>query len=434
MTAAVAENALSESMWQPMQRTGFRRFFVAAVVSNAGSWMQSIAVPFTVFEITNSKTWLGVSAFTGMFVGMLANAPGGMLADRYARRKVLMWTQMIQMLSAISLLALWTFSRPTIAALMPLLVVGAIGGGLNMPVWQSFIPSLVPKEEVPAAIRLNSMQFAVARAVGPVLGAVTLKAFGASVCFAVNAASFLVIIAVLVVVPEGEVQMSPRLPFALGQAFADIGHGWRYLMTRPGLRYAPIAVFVNAAFGFGMTTLAPAIARDQLGRSADDNGVLVGAFGLGGALGVVLIGMAARRSKHSHQMRLALVCWVIADVVLVLTASFWIGLVSFAIAGFANSVGATALNTSVQMQVDDAFRGRVMAVYMQMFFLGAAVGSLLLGVIADVTSLEAAAGVSAATFIAFHIWSVVRFDGLRVLDAGARETSTGRPGQTIGHG
>lgn len=416
MTAATGEMANPQSMWEPMQHSGFRRFFAAAVVSNAGSWMQSVAVPFTVFEITNSKTWLGISAFTGMFVGMLANAPGGMLADRYARRKVLVATQTIQMFSAVSLLLLWSFGQPTIAALMPLLVIGSIGGGLNMPVWQSFIPSLVPRAEVSAAIRLNSMQFAVARAVGPVLGAVTLKSFGASACFAVNAVSFLVIIAVLLVVPEGETPMAPRLPLMLSRVFADIGDGWRYMMARPGLRYAPIAVFVNAAFGFGLTTLAPAIARDQLGRAADDNGVLVGAFGLGGAIGVVLIGMAARRSQHSHQVRLALLCWVVADVMLLATGSFWIGLASFAVAGFANSVGATALNTSVQLQVDDAFRGRVMGVYMQMFFLGSAVGSLVLGVVADLTSLEAAAGLSAAVFVAFHVWSVVRFDGLKVLD------------------
>ena len=115
MTAATGEMANPQSMWEPMQHSGFRRFFAAAVVSNAGSWMQSVAVPFTVFEITNSKTWLGISAFTGMFVGMLANAPGGMLADRYARRKVLIATQTIQLFSAVSLLLLWSFGQPTIA-------------------------------------------------------------------------------------------------------------------------------------------------------------------------------------------------------------------------------------------------------------------------------------------------------------------------------
>jgi MFS family permease len=405
-------------MWLPLRRSNFRRFFAAAVVSNAGSWMQSVAVPFTVFEITDSKTWLGVTAFTGMFVSMLANTPGGMLADRYPRRLVLAATQALAMASALSLWALWTLGHPSIATMMPLLVIGAIGGGLTMPVWQSFIPSLVPSGEVAAAIRLNSMQFAVARAIGPVLGAITLKSFGASACFMTNAVSYLVIIAVLLIVPEG-VKRPPvrRAPLRLAQVFADVGDGWRYLRSQPGLQFAPIAVFVNSAFGFGLTTLAPAMARDQFHHLANDNGTLIGAFGLGGVIGVFAIGTYFGRSRASFQVRSALIAWVVSDVVLVLTGNFVLGCLAFAIAGAANSVGGTALNTSVQVQVDDNYRGRVMGIYMQMFFLGSAVGSLVLGVTADLTSLRFAAGLSAMVFVVFHLWSALRYDRFRVLDA-----------------
>ena len=400
-----------------MRHADFRRFFASAIVSNAGTWMQSIAVPFAVFEITDSKSWLGITAFTGMFVAMIANTPGGMLADRYPRRIVLTVTQIMQMASALSLWALWTFGKPSISTLLPLLILGSIGSGLTMPVWQSFIPSLVPREEISAAIRLNSMQFAVARAVGPVLGAITLKLFGASVCFMTNAVSYLVIIAVLATVPDskrGEKQI--RVPLRLSRVLADVADGWRYLRSTPGLRYAPIAVFVNSAFGFGLTTLAPALARDQFHHQSSDNGTLIGAFGVGGVIGVLTVGTLAKRSRNSKQVRTSLVAWVVADVVLLMTGQFWIGFLAFGIAGLANSVGASALNTSVQMQVDDQFRGRVMGVYMQMFFMGSAVGSLLLGVLADLTSLQVAAGLSACVFAGFHVWSVVRYDGLRVLD------------------
>ena len=404
-------------MWVPMRHVNFRRFFLAAVVSNAGSWMQSIAVPFAVFEITDSKTWLGISAFVGMFVGMLANTPGGMLADRYPRRIVLAGTQILQMLSALSLWALWTFGHPTIAKLMPLLVIGSIGAGLNMPVWQSFIPSLVPKSEMSAAIRLNSMQFATARAVGPILGAITLKTAGASACFMVNAVSYLVIIAVLLVVRDGETKSAgTREPLGLRKAFADVSDGWRYITAHPGLKYAPIASFVNAAFGFGLTTLAPAMARDQFQHRSSDSGTLIGGFGLGGVVGVIALGTIARNARNSTQVRAALTAWVAADLVLFLTGNFWIGMAAFAVAGLANSVGATALNTAVQLQVDENYRGRVMAVYMQMFFLGSALGSLLLGVLADLTSIQASAGLAAAVFLGFHVWSALRFDRLRVLD------------------
>ena len=421
MTVTTHAPGAQASMWTPMRHVTFRRFFLAAIVSNAGSWMQSIAVPFAVFEITDSKTWLGISAFAGMFVAMLANTPGGMLADRYPRRLVLAATQLMQMISALSLWALWTFGHPTIGKLLPLLVVGSIGSGLNMPVWQSFIPSLVPRAEMSAAIRLNSMQFATARAIGPILGAITLKSAGASVCFMVNAISYLVIIAVLAVVPDGEVRFTgQREPLVLRKVLGDVADGWKYIRSHSGLRYAPIASFVNAAFGFGLTTLAPAMARDQFHRRSSDNGTLIGGFGFGGVVGVIVIGTIARNSKNSLQVRSALVAWVVADVVLMWTGSFWLGIAAFAIAGCANSIGATALNTSVQMQVDDNYRGRVMGVYMQMFFLGSALGSLLLGVLADLTSIQTSAGLAAAVFVTFHIWSVVRFDRLRVVDVKAK--------------
>ncbi len=379
--------------------------------------MQSVAVPFAVFEISNSKTWLGVTAFTGMFVAMIANTPGGMLADRYPRRTVLAVTQAIQMLSAILLWALWSFGRPSIATMLPLLIVGSIGGGLNMPAWQSFIPSLVPAHEISAAIRLNSMQFATARAIGPVLGTVTLKTLGASSCFMINAVSYLVIIAVLAVAPVDARPTSDHGRSGLRQALRDVGDGWRYLAGHPALRYAPTASLINAAFGFGLTTLAPALAKEQFGHDSSDNGVLITAFGIGGVLGVSMVGIFAKRTRNSMQVRWAYVAWVVAYVVLLATGQFALGLVAFAIAGCANSVGATALNTALQTQVDDQYRGRVLGAYMQMFFLGAALGSLLLAVFADLTSLRAATGFAAAVFVVFHVWSVIRFDRLRMLDS-----------------
>jgi MFS family permease len=399
-----------------MRHRNFRRFFLSAIVSNAGSWMQSIAVPFAVFEITNSKTWLGVTAFAGLFAGMIANTPGGMLADRYPRRIVLAATLALQAVSAVLLWALWSFGTPTIANMMPLLLIGSIGAGLNMPAWQSFIPSLVPPNEISAAIRLNSMQFAAARSVGPVLGALTLKWYGASVCFMANAVSYTVIIVVLMLVRADDKPATDRQALGLGQAFADVADGWRYLWGQPGLRYPPISSFVFAAFGFGLTNLAPAMARDQFHEKASDNGLLIGAFGLGGVIGIALIGTLGKGMRNSVQLRGGLTAWAISAVVMLASGNFKIGLVAFAIGGCANSVGSTAANTALQMKVDDQYRGRVMAVYMQMFFLGAAFGSLILGVVADFTSLEAATGLSAVVFVLFHAWSVVRFNRLRILD------------------
>ncbi len=418
VATAPAPPAGSPSMWQPLRNRHFRRFILAAVVSNAGSWMQSVAVPFTVYTITNSKSWLGFSAFLGLIVSMVANTPGGLMADRYPRRLVLGATQLLQMVSALMLWALWRFGHPSIASMMPLIVIGSIGAGLSMPGWQSFVPSLVPTHEVPAAVRLNSTQFAIARAIGPILGALTLKMFGPSFCFMANAVTYLAIIVVLIPAPATPSAATPAdlPPLRLSRMLNDVTEGWRYLRSDPGLNYAPIAVFMNAAFGFGLTTLAPALARDQFHHKANDNGILISAFGLGGVVAVIAIGMFAKNLRNSLQVRAAFTAWVIAGAILVITSNFWIGFVACLFGGSANSVGGTALNTSVQMQVDDAFRGRVMAIYMQMFFFGSAMGSLTLGFVADFVSLRAAAVTSVIAFVAFHLWSVKRYAGLRMLD------------------
>ncbi len=257
---------------------------------------------------------------------MIANTPGGILADRYPRRLVLAATLALQAVSAILLWALWSFGSPTIANMMPLLLIGSIGAGLNMPAWQSFIPSLVPPNEISAAIRLNSMQFATARSVGPVLGALTLKWYGASVCFMANAVSYLLIIAVLLLVQADEKVATARASNGLRRAFSKVADGWRYLWSNSGLRYPPISSFVNAAFGFGLTNLAPAMARDQFHEKASDNGLLIGAFGIGGVIGIAVVGTFGKRTRNSVQLRGGLAAWAFACVVMLASGNFKLGL------------------------------------------------------------------------------------------------------------
>jgi MFS family permease len=417
MNVALADTTPA-SMWHPLRHRHFRRFLLAAAVSNAGSWMQTVAVPFAIYEITNSKSWLGFSSFLGLILGMVANTPGGILADRYSRRVVLGATQVLQMISALLLWTLWAWGKPSILTILPLVVLGSAGSGLSMPGWQSFIPSLVPADEMMAAVRLNSTQFAMARTVGPILGAFTLRFFGPAVCFMANALSFLVIIGVLIFVPDvTEKTDEGRGKLRLQDAINELVDGWHHLRAQQGLRYAPIAVFVNAAFGFGLTALAPAMARDQFHFKSSDNGLLLSAFGIGGLGAVVGIGMYAKHWRNSAQVQSAFVAWVLAGGILALTVNFWVGCVAWIVAGYANSVGGTALNTAVQTQVSDEFRGRVMAMYMQMFFLGSGLGALFLGFAADLVSLQFAELCSCVVFLGFHLWSRKRYANLRVLDS-----------------
>ena len=406
---------------RPLREKDFRRFFLSAVVSNAGSWMQATAIPFVVYDITNSTTWLGITAFTSMFVGMVANTPGGILADRYERRRVLMVTQAALGLVAFGLWVLWVFGSATIGTIFPFLLIGSICNGLTSPTWQSLIPSLVPTRDLPAAVRLNSMQFNIARSVGPILAAVTLKGFGPAGCFLANALTYPIIIAVLWRLPNQRVALASDADFGMRAALANVREGWAYLLGRRNLMLPPLTSLINAAFGFGLSGLAPALAKEQFGHNANDNGILLGAFGIGGVLGILGSSLLANRYKRSTLAQVAILAYCCASIALISTHSFVFGCLSFAVAGMANGAVAAALNTALQLQVKDQFRGRVLGSYSQMFYLGAAFGSLLLGVVADNIGLWAAPVLSAMAFLFYLLVARNRFDQLRLLDKNTPE-------------
>ena len=401
---------------RPLREKHFRRFFLSAVVSNAGSWMQATAIPFVVYDLTNSKSWLGITAFTSMFVGMVANTPAGILADRYERRRVLMVTQAALGCVAAGLWALWAFGKPSIANIFPFLLISSICSGLTSPAWQSLIPSLVTKPDLPAAVRLNSMQFNLARALGPMLAAITLKTFGPAGCFLANAVTYPIIIAVLWQLPNQRVALESDATFGVRAAMANVREGWKYLLGSRNLMLPPLTSFINAAFGFGLSGLAPALAREQFGRDANDNGILLGAFGIGGVIGILTSSLLANRYQRSKTAQAAILSYCFATVAMVSTHSFVFGCIAFAVAGMSNGAVAAALNTALQLQVKDQFRGRVMGSYSQMFFLGAAFGSLILGVVADQIGLWAAPVLSSMAFFAYLLVARNRFDKLRLLD------------------
>jgi MFS family permease len=414
-TPAVRSDAPAPSLWAPLRHRDMRRFLGAAAISNLGSWAQSVAIPFAVYELTTSSSWLGLTAFTSTMVSMACNTPGGWAADRFSRRLVLLATSVFQLATALGLWALWRFGDPSIASVFPLLLVNAIGAGMLMPAWQSLVPALAAPEELPSAIRLNSLQFAVSRALGPALGAVLLSRFGAAMCFLVNATSFLAMIVMLLSMtiarggvrsPSGSLRREPDPDErALRRAF----------FRSPATLYVLSVNFICAGFGFGLISVAPAIVSEQFGRDSDQGGLLVAAFGVGG-VAVLLAGSALASRPRSQHLALALVAWVGAAALLASTTRFGVGLAAAVIGGAANSLSGITLNTSLQSRVPDAIRGRAMAQYMQMWFLGNSIGSLMLGAIGDLGGIRAVSLLSTAVFALFVSWSRVPRNRMHSVD------------------
>ncbi|MGH9027654.1 MAG: MFS transporter, partial [Acidimicrobiia bacterium] len=190
----------SRSIFTVFRHRDYTVFWSGALVSNTGSWMQTATVPFVLFELTGSTTWLGVSAFLAFFPALLVGPLAGTLADRVSRRGVILCAQSVMMVVAFSLWAFWVTGNATPGIIVIHLCVSGLAAGISIASWQAFVPQLVPPGDLVNAVRLNSMQFMAARAFGPALAGIALAVFGPGTTFLANALSFVVVIAAILAV------------------------------------------------------------------------------------------------------------------------------------------------------------------------------------------------------------------------------------------
>ena len=229
-----------------MRIKGFRLFWFAALASNTGGWMQQTAIPFVVFEMTGLSGAVGLTGFF-LYVPMtIMGIVGGSLADRYPRRKLLVVTQLIQAVVALALWAVVATDSATTLNIAALGFLAGVGAGLNIPVWQSFVSQLVPRDTLANAVTLNSTQFNAARALGPVLAAPVITQFGASWAFLLNAISYA---AVLVALPRIDAPDPPREIRADVHPMRDLASGARYVFTVPGIFACCLAIAAVASLG-----------------------------------------------------------------------------------------------------------------------------------------------------------------------------------------
>jgi MFS family permease len=409
-------SALSRA-FDSLRHRDFALFWTAAVISNTGSWMQQVTVPFVVFDLTGSTTWLAVSAAVAFlppfFVGPLAGA----IADRYPRRTVLLVTQTVQMAAAFALWGIWISGQASLGSILGVLFVSALASGINITSWQAFVPSLVPEASLVNAVRLNSIQFTVARAIGPAVAGLVLSRFGAGTTFLVNAVTFLFVIAALVAV-------QPRpAPERVGRSSVrrDFREGLGYLRRHAGARQCVMTVTVVALLPMSIVQLAPAIAEKQFDAGDTGYGLLVSAYGVGSIVASLAVAVHADRFVRS---RLTLVCLLGAAAgaaLLAAATALALGLVALFVIGISQTIVSITQNTTVQLQVDDRYRGRVLAVYLMMLFIGVPIGTLLLSTVVNLTGIRGASATAAVLLVAYVAFAVARLDAMRALDSGGLE-------------
>jgi len=332
----------------------FRIFWVAALVSNTGSWMQNAAIPFVIFQIAGRNLAVGITGFWQYVPVMVMGIVGGSLADRFNRRHLLIGAQVVQAVLAVLLYLDIAAGTATVTRITVLAFLSGLAGGLNIPIWQSFVTELVPRPLLANAITLNSTQFNAARALGPLVGFAAASVLGPAPVFLINAISFGAVLIALPMIRVGKNWHRPRGPRP--NALTDLVAGARYVAASPGIRACCYAIIAIAGIGSPLFSFLPASFGQQVfGLSTVGIGVLAGASGLGVA------------------------------------PSVWLAVVAVAIFGGAYLAIASAINTTIQLLARDDMRGKSVAIYIACLTGSLPVGLYLWGLFADRFGIRATA-------------------------------------------
>jgi MFS family permease len=394
----------------------FTLFWTGALLSSSGNWMQAISIPFVVFQITQSEAWVGLAAVMQFGPVAIAGPIGGTLADRYDRRTVLLVTQSAQALAAFGLWLAWSSGVRSIGAILGIVAVNGLIAGLNIPSWQAFVSELVPREHMLNAVTLNSAQFNAARAFGPALGGLVLGFLGVGWAFFLNGVSFLAVIGALLLIAV------PKLAKAVGEHRQGVIAGFvesaRYSARRPGIWVCLVVVLALGGLGSPMNQLFAVFADDVYHVGDVAYGFLAAAAGIGAVLGTPLVVGPGSRLARSRLTNIAMLAYGAAVVAFGVVSIYGLGLVALLVTGAGYLAIASTLNTTIQLQVDETMRGKVIALYVMCLTLALPLGALLQGVFAQFVGPQVAVMVFGSLFLA--VWAWLRFGGgdhLAAMDA-----------------
>ena len=364
--------------FRALQHRNYRLFFYGQLVSLTGTWMQQTAMSWLVYDLTGSKFLLGAITAVGSAPMMIFSIWGGVLADKYPKRSILIVTQVFEMIFAFALAAIVWGGVATPTWIMIIAAVNGIALGFEMPARQAFTVEMTSREDLLNAISLNSSIFNGARIVGPAVAGLLIGTVGTAICFFLNAVSFIAVIA-------GYLLMNvPRSPASAKDVqTAHPLSGLKYAFTNRRVRTILGLFGVVGIFGWSYAVLMPAFARDVLDLGPNGYGVLMSASGIGALVGA--LGVATYGDRISPRKMALGGIWIFSSsvIALALTSNFILSLVLLFISGLGMLLFFSTSNTVLQTIVPDSMRGRIMGVWSLIFGAMIPIGSLEAGAVAD---------------------------------------------------
>jgi MFS family permease len=387
----------------------FRIVFVGAFASNIGTWMQNVVLGAYAYDLTHSSTFVGVVIFAQLGPALLFAMVGGLIADKVDRKKFLIVVSIEQLLFSLVLAWVVRTPSPSHILLVSMVVMVGVGSAMFGPAYSAVLPALVTRRDLPGAISLNSAQMNASRVIGPAIGGVAYHLVGPAWVFAGNAATYLFVVAALMVVSLPV--LAPASQHA--SRWRELTAGITTARADRVVGRCLVTVFVFSLLALAFIGQMPVVAAHNLGiepKSAD-YGLLYACFGTGALIGAISIGTVFTRSSKPTIVRVCLLGYAVALTAFALLRAALPAYFVVAVVGAFYFAFITALNTALQTRLGDAVRGRVMALWIMGFGGTVALGNLIVGPVVSAVGITAVLIFGAGVALALAWYADVRAPG-----------------------
>jgi MFS family permease len=365
--------AAGATIFRSLRIRNYRLYFLGQIVSLTGTWMQTVALGWLVYEITGSPTQIGTVTAVQFIPVLLGSIHGGLLADRFDKRKLMICTQVAFTVQSAALTVLALTGTATLPWLYVIsFVLGAITT-VDNPARQAFVSEMVGRDELTNAVGLNSAIFNSARIIGPAIAGVLITLIGTTACFLINTLSFFAVIAALVAMRPDELFRSPPPARAKGQLKAGLLYAWR----QPTIRLTLSMMAVIGTLAMNFLVVMPVLAKQVFHGNAGTYGFMTAVMGVGSLGGSLLA--ASRRNVSVRLLVVGATGFGVTMLLAAIAPTLALELVALAGTGIATMTFLATANATVQLTSVPEMRGRVMSIYMLLFLGTTPIGSPIMG-------------------------------------------------------
>ncbi|HWY61761.1 MAG TPA: MFS transporter [Rhizomicrobium sp.] len=365
----------------------YRLFFTGQLVSLMGTWITNVTQGFLVYSLTHSPLLLGVVSFAGQVPVFFFSAFGGMISDRFDRRRMLLWTQTLACAQSAALAVLTLTHQIQVWMVVCLALFQGFINAFDVPIRQAMTVEMVGRDDLRHAISLNSMMFNLARVIGPPVAGIVIALVGVGICFALDALSYLAVIFCLTLM-----LFTPRPSAKHATPLRAIAQGFAYAWRVREIRISLFLVAICSAFGASYLTQMPAFARDALRQGSEGLGFLYGAVGAGALTGAYVLARVPDRHLRATPI-IASLCFGLALIAFSQSHIYWLSMLLLMPCSFNLMLLGGSTNSIIQLVSRDDMRGRVVALYAIAFMGMMPWGALLLGWAAESFGLGTAVAI-----------------------------------------